>query len=90
MTEKTAKDEQRDPRDDPRACSLCGVHIGAFGDQYCDPCAREIGAKPPLERCLHCGRDAPREMMESFDVSGPDEYYPEIRYLCQSCASEGA
>jgi hypothetical protein len=78
--------ETRDPTDDPRACSKCGVHIGFFGDEYCEPCAREIGVQPPMERCLHCGENAPQEQMESIDISGPEEYYPEIRYLCRDCS----
>jgi len=78
--------DRRDPTDDARACSLCGVHIGLWSDEYCDPCAREIGAKPPMERCLHCGRNAPQELMESVDISTPDEYYPEIRHLCRDCS----
>jgi hypothetical protein len=82
--------ERRDPTEDPAACSRCGVHIGLGGDEYCDPCAREIGVKPPMERCLHCSRDAPRELMESVDISTPDEYYPEIRYLCQDCSGGDA
>jgi hypothetical protein len=79
-------DTERDPADEPEACSLCGVHIGFGGDEYCDGCAREIGAKPPLERCLHCGQRAPQEQMEAIDVSTPDEYYPAIRYLCRTCS----
>jgi len=57
-----------------------------FDGEYCDPCAREIAVKPPMEQCHHCGRDAPREQMKSIDISAYDEYYPEIRYLCRSCA----
>jgi len=78
--------DQRDPTEDPRACSLCGVHIGAFGDEYCDPCGREMGVKPPLERCMGCGQRAPQDHMESVDISAPDEYYPTIRYLCRGCS----
>lgn len=77
--------DSRDPREDARACSRCGVHIGLLGDEYCEPCAREIGAKPPMEYCTGCGRTAPREDMESIDVSGPNEYYPKIEYLCRDC-----
>lgn len=89
MTDDVPADVDRpDPADDPRACSLCGVRIGFFGGEYCDGCAREIGVKPPLRRCLHCGTRDPEEQMESIDVSAPDEYYPEIRYLCPSCVSE--
>lgn len=79
---------QRDPSDDPRACSHCGVHIGMLGDDYCDPCARELGTKPPMDRCIECGQRAPQEEMDSIDVSAPDEYYPEIRYLCPGCSGE--
>lgn len=80
-----ADGRRADPADDSRACSLCGVHIGIFGDEYCDGCARELGAKPPLQRCEHCGTTAPEPHMESFDVSTESEYYPDIRYLCPSC-----
>jgi len=76
---------RRDPTKDPRACSRCGVHIGFIGDEYCDPCARENGTKPPMQRCLHCGRDAPQELMKSVDISTSDECSPEIRHLCQDC-----
>jgi len=79
--------ERPDPTEDPRACSRCGVHIGGFsGDEYCDGCARELGVKPPMVRCMACGRRAPEDHMEGIDVSPPDEYYPEIEYLCQSCS----
>lgn len=81
--------DRRDPEDDPRACSLCGVHIGAFGDDYCDGCAREIGAKPPLVRCEHCGTRGPEERMKAVDISAEDEYYPEFIYLCRGCADGG-
>jgi len=78
--------EKRDPAEDPRACSLCGTHIGFSSDEYCDGCAREVGAKPPLERCMDCGNRGPQEQMKSVDISTEDEYYPEIRYLCRSCS----
>jgi len=78
--------EGRDPLDDPRACSRCGVHIGFHGDDYCEPCAREIGVKPPIVRCMHCDQRGPQEQMESVDISTPDEYYPTIRYLCRDCS----
>jgi hypothetical protein len=85
MNETTA-DDRRDPADDPAACSRCGVHIGAFGDDYCDGCAREVGAKPPLRRCTNCGQDAPEDHMTAIDVSPPDEYYPKFEYLCPGCS----
>lgn len=75
---------RQDPTEDPRACSLCGTHIGFLGGDYCDGCAREIGVKPPLRRCVHCGTRGPEEDMEAIDVSGPDEYYPKFEYLCRS------
>lgn len=77
--------DRPDPSEDPRACSKCGVHIGFLGGEYCDGCAREIGAKPPLRRCLNCGQRAPQEQMESVDISTEDEYYPTIRYFCRGC-----
>ena len=83
MTDGT---KRPDPTEDPRACSVCGVYIGPFGDDYCDGCAREIGAKPPLERCIGCGQRAPQERMKAIDVSLEDENYPEIRYLCRGCS----
>lgn len=82
--------ERPSPEDDPFACSRCGVHIGLWGSDYCDPCAREIGAKPPMQRCMGCGRDVPQEQMESVDISQPDEYYPDIRYLCRGCSGGGS
>lgn len=85
-SDKSESEAQRDPTEDPQACSMCGVHIGLLGDDYCDPCAREIGAKPPMERCMHCGRDAPQEQMKAVDISHGDEYYPVIRYICRSCS----
>lgn len=77
---------QEDPTEDPRACSLCGVHIGFGSDEYCDGCAREIGVKPPHRRCVQCGQRGPEDDMEAIDVSGPDEYYPKFEYLCRSCS----
>jgi hypothetical protein len=82
------KPDQRDPADDPAACSKCGTHIGAFGGEYCDGCAREIGAKPPLRRCIECGDRYPEDRMKALDVSLPDEYYPEFEYICQGCYDE--
>lgn len=76
---------QRDPTDDPAACSKCGTHIGAFGDEYCEGCARELGVKPPLRRCVECGKEYPEERMRAIDVSPPDEYYPKFEYLCGGC-----
>ena len=78
--------ERRNPTEGPRACSRCGVHIGFLGDNYCDPCAREIGARGEMVRCMGCGQDGPEEHMESVDISEPDEYYPTIRYLCRDCS----
>jgi hypothetical protein len=86
MTPDTPDTDRTDAEADPAACSLCGTHIGAFGGEYCDPCARDIGAKEPLRTCLECGQRGPGEQMTSIDVSPPDEYYPEIKYLCRSCA----
>ena len=77
---------QRDPSEDPKACTLCGTYIGLFGEDYCDGCAREIGVKPPLRRCVECGKRGPEEDMKALDVSGPDEYYPVFEYLCPACS----
>lgn len=79
---------KRDPTEDPVACSRCGVYIGDWGDEYCDPCARELGTKPPMQRCMGCGQDAPQEQMKPIDVSPPDEYYPKMRYLCWDCGGD--
>jgi len=80
--------DRPDPDEDPAACSLCGCHIGAFSDsEYCDGCARDIGVKAPLRRCVECGRRAPEADMHAVDVSPPDEYYPTFEHLCPSCAS---
>lgn len=81
-----ARIEKPDPAEDPRACSVCGVYIGFGGDEYCDGCAREIGAKPPLRRCMECGQEGPEEAMEPIDISQSGEYYPTIRYLCRGCS----
>lgn len=81
-----SEQDRRDPTEDPQACSRCGVYIGALGDDYCEPCAREYGSKPPMRRCMGCGQDAPQEQMKTIDVSPPDEYYPEIEYLCHDCS----
>lgn len=78
--------EPRDPADDPNACSLCGVHIGAFGGEFCDGCARELGAKPPLRRCVECGAEAPEPRMTAIDVSPPEAYEPTFEYLCHGCS----
>jgi len=80
--------KRRDPTEDPQACSRCGVYIGDFhGSDYCDSCARELGTKPPMQQCMGCGRDAPQEQMEAIDVSPPDEYYPDMEYLCRDCSN---
>jgi hypothetical protein len=78
--------DRRDPAEDPRACSKCGVHIGFGGDDYCDGCAREIGAKPPLVRCEHCGTRGPEEQMNAVDISTDEEYYPKFVHFCRSCS----
>jgi len=77
--------DDRDPADIPGACSKCGVYIGRVGPEYCDPCAREIGAKPPLRRCVECGQRGPEDRMTAINVSPPDEYYPTFEYLCAGC-----
>jgi hypothetical protein len=82
-------EQRRDPAADPKACSKCGVHIGYLGDDYCEPCARELGVKPPLRRCLDCGSEYPEDQMEPIDVSPPDEYYPTFEYLCRGCDDTG-
>ena len=81
--------DRRDPSEDRDLCSICGVYIGFGSDEYCDGCAREIGTKPPLRRCVNCGQRGPEEEMEPIDVSGPDEHYPEFEYLCRSCPGGG-
>jgi hypothetical protein len=78
--------DEWDPAEDPQACSKCGVHIGLRSGDYCDGCARELGLKPPMERCMGCGQRGPQERMKAVDISPPDEYYPTIRYLCGSCS----
>lgn len=84
--QSSASTEQRDPADDPRACSFCGVHIGAFSGDYCEGCERELGMNPPIRRCEGCGSRYPEEQMEALDVSGEGEYYPKFIYLCRGCA----
>lgn len=76
--------------DDRRNCSLCGTHIGVLGNDYCDPCDREIGRKPPRVSCLSCGVRAPQPRMQQIDVSPEEKYYPEIRYLCRDCGGDGS
>lgn len=91
MTDSGASEnhaERPDPKDDPFACSICGCHIGQFSGDYCDGCAREIGAKPPLRRCVSCGQQGPEENMKEIDVSLPDEYYPTFEFLCRSCSAD--
>jgi len=78
--------DQPDPTADTAACSMCGCHIGYGGsDAYCDGCARDVGAKPPMRTCRGCGQTGQEEQMEAVDVSPEDEYYPDIQYLCRSC-----
>lgn len=82
-----------DPEDDPFACSLCGCALGSVkrlaGEEYCDPCQRDHGLKPPYQRCFECGGRHSQELMDAVDVSPPDEYYPEIEYLCPVCSGDG-
>lgn len=80
------KHDRPDPTEDPNACSRCGVYTGSFSDEYCNPCARELGTKPPIQQCMGCGREASQELMEPIDVSPPDEYYPKMEYLCRDCS----
>jgi hypothetical protein len=87
MSEKeTVGEQHRDPSNDPQACSLCGCYIGFGSGGYCDGCAREVGEKPPLRNCVQCGQSGPEEQMKRIDVSGPEEYYPQFRFLCRSCS----
>lgn len=86
MTERVSKNDRPDPEDDPFACSICGCYIGQFSGDYCDGCARDIGVKPPLRRCIECGQRGPEEQMEPVDVSPPDDYYPTFEYLCGACS----
>ena len=53
-------------------------------EQTCPHCDEPVGSRATY--CMHCGRDGPRDQMEEVDISTPDEYYPEIRYLCGSCS----
>lgn len=78
----------RDPEDDPQACSWCGCHIGLRSGDYCDPCAHELGEKPPLRFCEQCGRRYPEPQMMTLDVSTVGEYYPEFVYLCRGCSGD--
>lgn len=80
--------DRPDPEDDPSVCSLCGTYLGTFSEEYCDGCAREIGAKPPLRRCIECGQRGPEEQMRAIDVSLEDEYYPTFEYLCRGCGGD--
>lgn len=80
--------ERPDPEDDPSACSICGCYIGQFSGDYCDGCARDVGVKPPLRRCVECGQRAPEEQMKAFDVSPPGEYYPTFEHLCRGCSTD--
>jgi hypothetical protein len=75
-----------DPQEDPTRCSKCGTYIGMWSDDYCDGCAREIGIKEPIVRCVGCGQEGPADRMDTIDVSPEDDYYPEIEYLCPSCS----
>jgi hypothetical protein len=89
-TDSTVNDnsgsERPDPENDPTVCSKCGCYVGQFSDEYCDGCARDLGIKPPLRRCVECGHRAPEEQMTAIDVSLPDEYYPTFEHLCKSCS----
>jgi len=38
--------------------------------------------------CFVCGDRHAKDEMDTIDVSGEDEYYPEIRYLCPVHAAE--
>jgi len=80
--------ERPDPGDGPFACSICGCYIGQYSGDYCDGCAREVGAKPPLRRCTECGQRVPEEQMKVIDVSLPNEYYPTFEYLCPGCSTD--
>lgn len=87
-----APEEARDPENDPFACSLCGEFLGETkrvrGDDYCDACKREHADQHALRACTACGREAPPNLMESFDASREDDYYPDIKYVCADCAGD--
>lgn len=70
--------------DDPYACNMCGCRV-SIREDYCDACARDIGAKPPLISCYHCGDRYEEQQMESIDLSAPDELYPDIKHICSKC-----
>jgi hypothetical protein len=78
--------DRPEPDRGPFACSICGCYIGQFSGEYCDGCARAIGAKPPLRRCVECGQRGPEGQMEAIDVSRADEYYPTFEHLCRGCS----
>jgi len=80
--------DRPDPEDDPFVCSICGCYIGQFSGDYCDGCAHDVGVKPPLRRCVECGRRGTEEQMKAIDVSLPDEYYPTFEYLCRGCSTD--
>lgn len=84
-----AEIDRPDPEDDPFACSICGCYLSELqrvrGDDHCESCKREHDPTHVIHNCLGCGREALQEQMEAIDISPPDEYYPEVRYLCRDC-----
>lgn len=55
-----------------------------------DPAELTRRTEPEMCDCWVCGEDHPKSEMDTIDVSGEEQYYPEIRYLCllSSTASE--
>lgn len=38
--------------------------------------------------CEYCGREVPESKVKTIDLSGPDEYYPDLRYYCPADYSD--
>ncbi len=80
---------QRDPENDPFACSLCGCYLGeaarVSGEDYCESCRHD---DEQYVRCEACGDRLPEWRATGVDVSPPDEYYPEFIYFCPADAPE--
>jgi hypothetical protein len=52
-----------------------------------DPAELSRRTEPETRDCFVCG-EPHKDEMDTIDVSGEDEYYPEIRYLCPVHAAE--
>lgn len=53
-----------------------------------DPDDLRRRTEPEQRACFVCGAYHAPNRMETIDISGEDDYYPETRYVCPDCTSD--